>query len=48
DLEEDVQDNEAIALLEEEITLDEATSNARSNESSFRGEDVDLTLSEFD
>nr|GEZ98667.1 zinc finger BED domain-containing protein RICESLEEPER 2-like [Tanacetum cinerariifolium] len=47
-LEEDVQDNEAIALLEEEIALDEATSDARSNESSFRGEDVDLTLSEFD
>ncbi|GJX94010.1 zinc finger BED domain-containing protein RICESLEEPER 2 [Tanacetum coccineum] len=46
--EEEVQDNEAIALSEEEITLDEAASNARSNGSSFGGEDVDLILFDFD
>ncbi|GJZ00415.1 zinc finger BED domain-containing protein RICESLEEPER 2 [Tanacetum coccineum] len=47
-LEEEVQDNEAIALSDEEIALDEAASDARSNGSGFGGEDVDLTLSESD
>nr|GEY24517.1 zinc finger BED domain-containing protein RICESLEEPER 2 [Tanacetum cinerariifolium] len=44
-LEEEVQDNEAIPLSDEEIALDEATSEAMS---SSGGEDVDLTLSESD
>ncbi|GKB85842.1 hypothetical protein Tco_0958114 [Tanacetum coccineum] len=47
-LEEEVQDNEAIALSDEEIALDEAASDARSNGSCSGGEDVDLTLSESD
>ncbi|GJZ72420.1 hypothetical protein Tco_0636271 [Tanacetum coccineum] len=47
-LEEEVQDNETIALSEEEIALNEAASDARSNGSGSRGEDVDLTLSESD
>ncbi|GJY38453.1 zinc finger BED domain-containing protein RICESLEEPER 2 [Tanacetum coccineum] len=44
-LEEEVQDNEAIPLLDEEIALDEAASEAMSGSG---GEDVDLTLSESD
>ncbi|GJZ60961.1 zinc finger BED domain-containing protein RICESLEEPER 2 [Tanacetum coccineum] len=44
-LEEEVQDNEAIPLSDEEIALDEAASEAMS---SSGGEDVDLTLSESD
>ncbi|GJR62619.1 zinc finger BED domain-containing protein RICESLEEPER 2 [Tanacetum coccineum] len=44
-LEEEVQDNEAIPLSDEEITLDEAASEAMSNRSGSGGEDVDLTLS---
>nr|GEY29888.1 zinc finger BED domain-containing protein RICESLEEPER 2 [Tanacetum cinerariifolium] len=44
-LEEEVQDNEAIPLSDEEIALDEADSEAMSG---FGGEDVDLTLSESD
>ncbi|GJU91017.1 zinc finger BED domain-containing protein RICESLEEPER 2 [Tanacetum coccineum] len=47
-LEEEVQDNKAIPLLDEEITLDEAASEAMSNGSGSGGEDVDLTLSESD
>ncbi|GKE19274.1 zinc finger BED domain-containing protein RICESLEEPER 2 [Tanacetum coccineum] len=47
-LEEEVQDNEAIPLSDEEIALDEAASEAMSNGSGSRGEDVDLTLSESD
>ncbi|GKF60562.1 hypothetical protein Tco_0177348, partial [Tanacetum coccineum] len=47
-LETHVQDNEAIPLSNEEITLDEAASEAMSNGSGFGGEDVDLTLSESD
>ncbi|GKE71824.1 hypothetical protein Tco_1529896 [Tanacetum coccineum] len=47
-LEEEVKDNEAIPLSDEEIALDEAASEAMSNESSSGGEDVDLTLSESD
>ncbi|GJZ16145.1 zinc finger BED domain-containing protein RICESLEEPER 2-like protein [Tanacetum coccineum] len=45
-LEEEVQDNEAIPLSDEEIALDEAASEAMSNGSGSGGEDVDLTLSE--
>ncbi|GJY65201.1 zinc finger BED domain-containing protein RICESLEEPER 2 [Tanacetum coccineum] len=45
-LEEEVQDNEAIPLSDEEIGLDEAASEAMSNRSSSGGENVDLTLSE--
>ncbi|GKG32072.1 hypothetical protein Tco_0427022, partial [Tanacetum coccineum] len=47
-LEEEVQDNEAIPLSDEEIALDEAASEAMSNGSGSGGEDVDLTLSESD
>ncbi|GKA71985.1 zinc finger BED domain-containing protein RICESLEEPER 2 [Tanacetum coccineum] len=47
-LEVEVQDNEAIPLSDKEITLDEASSEAMSNRSGSRGEDVDLTLSESD
>ncbi|GJZ10128.1 zinc finger BED domain-containing protein RICESLEEPER 2 [Tanacetum coccineum] len=45
-LEEEVQDNEAIPLSDEEIALDEAASEAMSNGSGSGGEDDDLTLSE--
>ncbi|GJU88078.1 zinc finger BED domain-containing protein RICESLEEPER 2 [Tanacetum coccineum] len=45
-LEEEVQDNEATPLSDEEIALDEAASETMSNGSSSRGEDIDLTLSE--
>ncbi|GJT96583.1 zinc finger BED domain-containing protein RICESLEEPER 2 [Tanacetum coccineum] len=45
-LEEEVQDNEAIPLSDEEIALDEAASEAMSNGSGSGGEDVDLTLSD--
>ncbi|GJV64778.1 putative reverse transcriptase domain-containing protein [Tanacetum coccineum] len=44
-LEEEVQDNEAIPLSDEEIALDEAASEAISNGSDSGGEDVDLTFS---
>ncbi|GKE91013.1 zinc finger BED domain-containing protein RICESLEEPER 2-like protein [Tanacetum coccineum] len=47
-LEAKVQDNEAIPLFDEEITLDEATSEAMSNGSGFGSEDADLTLFESD
>ncbi|GJU25358.1 zinc finger BED domain-containing protein RICESLEEPER 2-like protein [Tanacetum coccineum] len=44
-LEEEVQEHEAIALLDEEVALDEAASEARSS----RGEEIyDMTLSESD
>ncbi|GKB23093.1 hypothetical protein Tco_0862494 [Tanacetum coccineum] len=43
-LEEEVLENEAIALSDEEIALDEAASEARSNESG--GEKIDMTLSD--
>nr|GEX91884.1 zinc finger BED domain-containing protein RICESLEEPER 2 [Tanacetum cinerariifolium] len=45
-LKEEVQDNEAIPLSEEEIALDEAVNEAMSNGSSSGGEDIDLTLFE--
>ncbi|GKA67017.1 hypothetical protein Tco_0766825 [Tanacetum coccineum] len=44
DFEEEVLENEAIALFDEEIALDEAASEARSNESG--GEKIDMTLSD--
>ncbi|GJZ61811.1 hypothetical protein Tco_0813900 [Tanacetum coccineum] len=44
-LEEEVQEHEAIALSDEEVALDEAASEARSN----GGEEIyDMTLSESD
>nr|GEW93761.1 hypothetical protein [Tanacetum cinerariifolium] len=44
-LEEEVQEHEAIALLDEEVVLDEAVSEARSS----IGEEIyDMTLSESD
>ncbi|GJX23822.1 zinc finger BED domain-containing protein RICESLEEPER 2 [Tanacetum coccineum] len=45
-LEEEVQDNEAIPLSDDEIALDEAASEAMSNGSGSGGEDVDLSWSE--
>ncbi|GJT27096.1 zinc finger BED domain-containing protein RICESLEEPER 2-like protein [Tanacetum coccineum] len=45
-LEAEVQDNEAIPLSDEEIALDETTSEVMSNGSGSGGEDVDLTLSD--
>ncbi|GJV16086.1 hypothetical protein Tco_1361409 [Tanacetum coccineum] len=42
-LDEEVLENEAIAFFDEEITLDEAASEARSNGSG--GEEIDMTLS---
>ncbi|GKC35608.1 hypothetical protein Tco_1047992 [Tanacetum coccineum] len=43
-LEEEVLENEAIALFDEEIVLDEAASEARSNGSG--GEEIDMNLSD--
>ncbi|GJT64356.1 zinc finger BED domain-containing protein RICESLEEPER 2 [Tanacetum coccineum] len=43
-LEEEVQENEAIAFSDEEIALDEAASEARSNGSGSRGDEFDLTM----
>ncbi|GJX49243.1 zinc finger BED domain-containing protein RICESLEEPER 2, partial [Tanacetum coccineum] len=45
-LDEEVQENEATSLFDEEIALDEAASEARSNGSSYRGEEFDMTLSD--
>ncbi|GJV55838.1 hypothetical protein Tco_1456843 [Tanacetum coccineum] len=45
-LEEEVQENEATPLSDEEIALDEAASEARSNGSGFGGEEFDLTMSD--
>ncbi|GKB91503.1 hypothetical protein Tco_0963775 [Tanacetum coccineum] len=45
-LDEEVQENEAIPLSDEEIALDEAGSKARSNGSGSGGEEFDMTLSD--
>ncbi|GJR09701.1 zinc finger BED domain-containing protein RICESLEEPER 2 [Tanacetum coccineum] len=45
-LDEEVQENEAIALSDEETTLDEAASEARSNGSGSGEEEFDMTLSD--
>ncbi|GJT74275.1 zinc finger BED domain-containing protein RICESLEEPER 2 [Tanacetum coccineum] len=45
-LDEEVQENEATSLFDEEIVLDEAANEARSNGSSYRGEEFDMTLSD--
>ncbi|GJS22549.1 TOM1-like protein 2 [Tanacetum coccineum] len=44
DFEEEVQENEATPLFDEEIALDEVASEARSNGSGFGGEEFDLTI----
>nr|GFC21634.1 zinc finger BED domain-containing protein RICESLEEPER 2 [Tanacetum cinerariifolium] len=45
-LDEHVQPNEATPLFDEEIALDEAASEARSNVSGSEGEEFDMTLSD--
>ncbi|GKD55936.1 zinc finger BED domain-containing protein RICESLEEPER 2-like protein [Tanacetum coccineum] len=45
-LDEDVQENEAMPLSDEEIALDEAASEARSNGSGFGAEEIDMILSD--
>ncbi|GJU45206.1 zinc finger BED domain-containing protein RICESLEEPER 2 [Tanacetum coccineum] len=45
-LDEEVQENEAITLSNEETALDEAASEARSNGSGSGGEEFDMTLSD--
>ncbi|GKC92769.1 hypothetical protein Tco_1158211, partial [Tanacetum coccineum] len=45
-LDEDVQENKAIPLSDEESALDEAASKARSNGSGSGGEEFDMTLSD--
>nr|GFB71124.1 hypothetical protein [Tanacetum cinerariifolium] len=42
-LDEQVQQNEATPLFDEEIALDEAASEARSNVSGSGGEEFDMT-----
>ncbi|GJS84872.1 hypothetical protein Tco_0751413 [Tanacetum coccineum] len=45
-LDEEVQQNEVTPLSDEEITLDKAASEARSNGSGSRGEEFNMTLSD--
>nr|GEZ90778.1 zinc finger BED domain-containing protein RICESLEEPER 2 [Tanacetum cinerariifolium] len=45
-LDEQVQQNEATPLFDEEIALNEAASEARSNVSGSGGEEFDMTLSD--
>nr|GFB34388.1 zinc finger BED domain-containing protein RICESLEEPER 2 [Tanacetum cinerariifolium] len=45
-LDEEVPENEATPLFDEDIALDQAAGEARSNTSSSKGENFDMTLSD--